>query len=89
MMFYVSHAWGWGRKSCEIFVRLHEGKRPSAGETMLVDLEGEPAPVPLTIAECRWLDETPGGVLVLGVLADQAGVVDKLTAGAAIRAARG
>lgn len=84
MMFYLSHAWARGRKSCEIFVRLHDGKRPSAGETVLVQAEGEPLPMPLTVTESRWQDEDTRGVLVLAVSADQAAVVEKLTADASI-----
>lgn len=83
-MHYQSHAWGWGFTVCEIYARLHEGKRPSAGETVWVEDAGS-EPFPLSVVESRWQDEEVGGILVLCVGPDQRAGVDKLVIGCSIR----
>ena len=82
-MHYESHAWARGRDSCEVYVRLADGRPPSAGETVIVDT-GE-CSAPLRIESSRWLDEQAGGVLVLTVLRDQEPTVNLLTKGMSIR----
>jgi hypothetical protein len=84
VMYYLSHAWAAGRRCCHIYVRLHDGKAPSFGEMLLVDVEGG-EPMLLTIQDARWQDEERGGVLVLAALPDQAAVIDRLTAGVSTR----
>lgn len=83
LMHYQSHAWGGGRSVCEVYVRLHKGKKPSAGETVLVVL-GSRASFPLQVAQARWQDEDATGVLVLAVMADQASAVERLEMGATL-----
>lgn len=83
LMHYMSHAWYDGRRGCEVYVGLAEGKPPGAGETLMVEtFEGK---LPLIIQGARWQDEQAGGVLVLNVAPDQAEVIDKLYMGVAVR----
>lgn len=83
VLHYLSHAWHYDRRACEVYVSVGVGRPPCAGDTVLV--ETSPEPLPLRILEARWQDEQSGGILVLMVAADQKEVIDRLYLGLSIR----
>lgn len=83
LLHYLSHAWHYDRKACEVYVTVGVGRPPHAGDTVFVETGGEP--LPLEILAARWQDEQSGGVLVLYVTGDQKDVIDRLYLGVTLR----
>lgn len=83
LLHYLSHAWHYNRRACEVYVTVGVGRPPHAGDTVLVEAGAEL--LPMKVLEARWQDEQPGGVLVLHVGGDEKPVIDQLFLGASIR----